>query len=437
MRFAQEISIFNPFAIEKKVIEIGTAITQTAAAIELRASELYAEKGTVTDMQSRLTLMAGQISSEVTAREGADSQLSSRIDQTPHTIKLSVSNTAASKTSGPSITLTVKDANGNTLSTDSGTIKIDGNVVFTNQLSTAGSTTINGSNITTGSISANRISGGTLSLGGASNGNGQMRVYDANNVEIGRWNKDGIYIKNGEIYQEQYVNAGLKNAWLRIKSTEITGGYTGLGHTAKVDLAEYVDYVTGSTTRRVGVLKLLCQNGGVAITPDDVVVVNTPKEIALATNAEIYLNSARGSDFSTYNSSLQLTTTDAKMFASKDGQSRSHVYLGADSAELYRRNSSGKSTTGLFLNDNQIGLYTTKSDGLTLGSGFYLETSGERHALLYANELRVRRPDYDGNVTRIATTKYDTNFAPTGEGVRRICDIVNGLICNMREIYYN
>lgn len=436
MRFAQEISIFNPFAIERQVIALGTSITQTAREIELRADELYAEKGSVYDLSSRLTIMAGQITSEVTARQNADNSLSSRIDQTPHTITMSISNTAASKTTGPSITLTVKDADGNVLSTDSGTIKIDGNVVFTNQLSTAGSTTINGSNITTGSINAARIHGGTLSLGGASNVNGQMRIYDANNVEIGRWNKDGVYIKNGEIYQEQYVNATWKNAWLRLQSTEITGGYTGLGHIAKVDLADYVHYVAEGTTRDIGVLKLSCQNGGVAIAPDDVFVVNTPKDITLSTNREVQLMSARGSDFSTYNSLLELTTTDAKMFASKNGQSRSHVYLGADSAELFRRDSSGKPTTGLFSADNQIGIYTTKSNG-QVGSGLYLFTTGERHALLYANELRVRRPDYDGNVERIATTKYDTNFAPTGEGVHRICDIVNGLICNMREIYYN
>lgn len=258
MRFAQEISIFNPFAIERQVIALGTSITQTAREIELRADELYAEKGSVYDLSSRLSIMAGQITSEVTARENgdnvlsnsitqtaeaitaeirdrrnadnelsntisatandltieirdrkgdvreltnsieatagsltteitdrteADSQLSSRIDQSPHTIKLSVSSTKASKTTGPSITLTVKDANGNTLSTDSGTITIDGNVVFTNQLSTAGQTTINGSNITTGiikdsagntqfnlSTGALTIKKGTINLGAISGG---------------------------------------------------------------------------------------------------------------------------------------------------------------------------------------------------------------------------------------------------------------------------
>ena len=72
MRFAQEISIFNPYAIEKQVIALGTSITQTAREIEMRADEMYAEKGEVIT-------------------------LSSRISQMPHTITMSVSGTASKK----------------------------------------------------------------------------------------------------------------------------------------------------------------------------------------------------------------------------------------------------------------------------------------------------------------------------------------------------
>lgn len=152
MRFAQEISIFNPYAIERQVIALGTSITQTAREIEMRADEMYAEKGEVIT-------------------------LSSRISQMPHTITMSVSGTA-SKTTGASISLTVLDENGNVISDGGGVIKIDGNVVFTNQLATAGETVINGENITTGTIhdansntvfnlstGALTIKKGTISLG--------------------------------------------------------------------------------------------------------------------------------------------------------------------------------------------------------------------------------------------------------------------------------
>lgn len=41
--------------------------------------------------------------------------------------------------------------------------------------------------------------GGTLTLGGLNNGNGQLRVLDANGNQIGSWTKDGVSIQGGEI----------------------------------------------------------------------------------------------------------------------------------------------------------------------------------------------------------------------------------------------
>ena len=53
---------------------------------------------------------------------------------------------------------------------------------------------INASMITTGLMSANRILGGTLKLGGTNNGNGIIEVYDASDNRIGLINKDGATI---------------------------------------------------------------------------------------------------------------------------------------------------------------------------------------------------------------------------------------------------
>lgn len=46
--------------------------------------------------------------------------------------------------------------------------------------------------ITAGHLSANRIQGGTLTLGGNNNGNGVLVVYNASGAEIGRWNNSGL-----------------------------------------------------------------------------------------------------------------------------------------------------------------------------------------------------------------------------------------------------
>lgn len=53
--------------------------------------------------------------------------------------------------------------------------------------------------ITTGTMSAARIHGGTLVLGGSNNGNGSIIVYDASGNVIGRWNNAGIEINGGTI----------------------------------------------------------------------------------------------------------------------------------------------------------------------------------------------------------------------------------------------
>ncbi len=53
--------------------------------------------------------------------------------------------------------------------------------------------------ITAGTMLANRIKGGTLQLGGASNGNGVMKILDASGSVVGSWDKDGITATSGEI----------------------------------------------------------------------------------------------------------------------------------------------------------------------------------------------------------------------------------------------
>ena len=46
--------------------------------------------------------------------------------------------------------------------------------------------------ITSGTMQANRIKGGTLSLGGARNGNGVLKIYNASGALVGQWDASGI-----------------------------------------------------------------------------------------------------------------------------------------------------------------------------------------------------------------------------------------------------
>jgi phage minor structural protein len=53
--------------------------------------------------------------------------------------------------------------------------------------------------ITAGTMYADRIKGGTLKLGGASNTDGILQIVNASNQEIGHWDKDGIVLKQGTV----------------------------------------------------------------------------------------------------------------------------------------------------------------------------------------------------------------------------------------------
>lgn len=58
---------------------------------------------------------------------------------------------------------------------------------------------LSASSIDAGTMSAARIKGGTLALGGTTagaGGNGVLSVYDASNVLVGQWNRNGLYLGN-------------------------------------------------------------------------------------------------------------------------------------------------------------------------------------------------------------------------------------------------
>lgn len=98
---------------------------------------------------SRFEQTANAITAEVTARQGADAEMSTKISQTAHSIGL----TASGGEQSVGITIQLYDENGNVIDTSSGNanITITGVVKFTD-LAQAGATVINGSNITTGII---------------------------------------------------------------------------------------------------------------------------------------------------------------------------------------------------------------------------------------------------------------------------------------------
>lgn len=97
---------------------------------------------------SKFEQTADAIEAEVINRQNADSEMSTKISQTAHSVSISAS--GSGNTAG--ITIALYDENGNLIDTEkTANITITGFVSFWD-LANAGSTTINGDNITTGTI---------------------------------------------------------------------------------------------------------------------------------------------------------------------------------------------------------------------------------------------------------------------------------------------
>lgn len=117
-------------------------------------------------------------------------------------------------------------------------INLSGYITATN-LATAGSTTINGANITTGTLTADKISGGTLTLGGSTTG--IEIVKNASGLEVARLDKDGLTITFQKVPGQDYFgNAFAINAYDGTVLMNINGNGEILYH-GVMDLASLGD----------------------------------------------------------------------------------------------------------------------------------------------------------------------------------------------------
>ena len=114
-----------------------------------------------------------QITANTSAIEQNAQEIATKVSQTDYT-----GNEIASRI----------NQNATTIQIEASKIDLTGYVTVTD-VGATGSTVINGS----------RISGGTITLGGDNNGNGVLEIKNASNTTVGRWDKDGITISGGTI----------------------------------------------------------------------------------------------------------------------------------------------------------------------------------------------------------------------------------------------
>lgn len=79
---------------------------------------------------------------------------------------------------------------------------------------------INASYISSGNLTANRIKGGTLTLGGSGNTNGILKILNSRGAQIGLWNNSGISASNAEV--DGYFSASDSTRKISISGGEIS-----------------------------------------------------------------------------------------------------------------------------------------------------------------------------------------------------------------------
>lgn len=151
-----EIHSQNPNSIRDQIESVQRRTNKLERTADHTLSELADLDA---NTSSRFEQTAEQIQTEVSNRQNADNEMSTRISQTVHSISL----TATGGDNSVGITIHLYDENGNLIDTDSGNanINIVGFVTFSD-LAGDGTTTINGKNIKTGTISCDLLSGGTI-----------------------------------------------------------------------------------------------------------------------------------------------------------------------------------------------------------------------------------------------------------------------------------
>ena len=208
-----ELSVNQKFEGYSTTEEMNAAINVKANEINSSVNSKLEDYSTTTEMNSAITQKANEITSEVSetyATKETTNSLSSRIKQTAKSIEL----TTSDKSTSAGITIKLKNENGSQIDSKSANITMKGLVKFTD-LSGAGSTTINGSNITTGTIDASKVTVKNINASNITSGTITGRTISGGTIK-------GTKITNGNNFS---VDA---NGNMTCKNVNITGGKINL-----------------------------------------------------------------------------------------------------------------------------------------------------------------------------------------------------------------
>lgn len=209
------------YATINELQTVDSRITQTATQITTEVSQTYATKSELQTTNSTITQTANSIRSEVSQTyetknnaENNYNSLSSTITQTATGI-----NTEVAKKVGKTEVVSSINQSAEGITINASKIDISGTITAINNNS---STSINGGKIATGTLSASKITTGTLngnnvSITNLKAGNIVSGTLSSTSVKIGSWNLNGTGINssNAQIYPN-YLGYKNNDAWTSV-----------------------------------------------------------------------------------------------------------------------------------------------------------------------------------------------------------------------------
>lgn len=204
-----ELSVNQKLTGYSTTQEMNSAIQLSAQNINLSVNEKLEDYSTTEQMNSAINLSAQSITSSVSATyatKETTNQLSTRIKQTAKSIELAVTDNDISA----GITIKLRNEDGTQIDSKSANITMSGLVKFTD-LSKSGSTTINGSNITTGTIDASKVTVSNLNASNITSGTITGRAISGGTIT-------GTSITNGNNFSVD------KNGNVSCQNININGG---------------------------------------------------------------------------------------------------------------------------------------------------------------------------------------------------------------------
>lgn len=259
----------------------------------------------------------------------------------------------------------------------------DGNWIWSTWGTAAG---LNADYITAGSIIANLIQGGTLTLGGADNDNGVLQVLDADGNVIGTWNNTGASITGN--LMNRYGDE-----WIRIYQSVISGGSTAGTTDGTLDLSANVDNDIWTVLRAItGGLQLISDSSYASI--------SAGSELLEAAGTDAHRTATNGFINDTANTNVYRTATNGQIIDKAGTDAFRTATSGAitDTAGTYINETAGTSitkTAGTYIREN-AGTYILEEavDYKRVSTG----ANKDCYAIV-GNDTNGRRIDLHANTT--------------------------------------